>query len=195
MDLDPFDPLGISPRTAHFLDVFLLHCLLQSSPPDTPQEIAEIRHNQHLAAEEGRRPGLMLQRGGREVSLAAWAGEILAECAPLAEALDAMLAAGDTPHADAVRDAQARLSNPSDLPSQQVLADVTQRHGGSFIEFGMAQALQARKRLMARPWTDEQQAQQQRLAADSLAEAARRPALDTVPFDQFLTDYLAAGLT
>src|SRR2546426_115712 len=45
MDLDPFCPIGIWPATCRFLDLFLLHCLLADSPPDTPQEIAAIRRN------------------------------------------------------------------------------------------------------------------------------------------------------
>ena len=44
MDLDPFEPVGIGASTMSFLDVFLMHCLLKHSPPDTPQEIAEIRN-------------------------------------------------------------------------------------------------------------------------------------------------------
>ena len=40
MDLDPFEPLGISAATARFLDVFLLHCLLTDSPPDSPEAVS-----------------------------------------------------------------------------------------------------------------------------------------------------------
>ncbi|MFT4267873.1 MAG: glutamate--cysteine ligase, partial [Xenophilus sp.] len=72
MDLDPFEPVGISAQTMRFLDVFLLHCLLADSPPDGRDEIAEMKHNQHLTAERGREPGLALQRRGRPVPLAAW---------------------------------------------------------------------------------------------------------------------------
>ncbi|MFP5406404.1 MAG: glutamate--cysteine ligase, partial [Gammaproteobacteria bacterium] len=50
LDIDPFDPVGIPPDTVRFLDVFLLHCLLDESPPDTPQEIAALSSNQHLVA-------------------------------------------------------------------------------------------------------------------------------------------------
>jgi hypothetical protein len=43
MDLDPFEPIGITAQSLRLLDVFLLHCLLADSPPDTPQEIAELK--------------------------------------------------------------------------------------------------------------------------------------------------------
>src|SRR5687768_7823241 len=67
MDLDPFERLGINASTMRFLDVFLLHCLLADSPPDTREEIAELAHNQNLTAARGREPGLKLLRAGREV--------------------------------------------------------------------------------------------------------------------------------
>src|SRR6185436_15720636 len=57
MDLDPFSPVGIKAQTIRFLDVFLLHCLLQDSPPDSPQEIAALGRNQHKTAAYGREPG------------------------------------------------------------------------------------------------------------------------------------------
>jgi glutamate--cysteine ligase len=53
MDLDPFETTGIGAGTAHFLDVFLLHCLLSDSPPDTPDEIAAMARNQHLTPHAG----------------------------------------------------------------------------------------------------------------------------------------------
>ncbi len=46
-----------TPPTIRFLDIFLLHCLLQASPDDTPREIAAISRNQHLAAERWPRSG------------------------------------------------------------------------------------------------------------------------------------------
>src|SRR5438105_4811532 len=83
MDLDPFSPIGITAPTCRFLDVFLLYCLLKESPPDNAREIAEVRRNQQKVALRGREPGLMLERGGRDVRLADWAAEVLGECEPM----------------------------------------------------------------------------------------------------------------
>ncbi|HSU43521.1 MAG TPA: glutamate--cysteine ligase, partial [Casimicrobiaceae bacterium] len=51
LDVEPFSPVGIDALTMRFLDVFLLHCLLADSPPDTPAEIARIARNQFRVAE------------------------------------------------------------------------------------------------------------------------------------------------
>ena len=53
MDLDPFCAVGITAGTMRFLDMFLLHCLLRESPPDTPQEIDRQRR-QHPAGRRAR---------------------------------------------------------------------------------------------------------------------------------------------
>ncbi|MEN9627936.1 MAG: hypothetical protein RJA10_1163, partial [Pseudomonadota bacterium] len=88
MDLDPFEPVGINADTMRFIDVFLLHCLLSDSPPDTPQEIAALARNQHRTAAYGREPGVLLERGEGTVKLTEWGAQILAECAPIAAKLD-----------------------------------------------------------------------------------------------------------
>src|SRR4051812_36338819 len=88
LDLNPFVPIGITLQTVRFLDISLLHCLLQDSPPDTPAEIAALGRNQHKTAAFGRQPGLTLERDGAEVILTDWAAELLDSFAPLAAALD-----------------------------------------------------------------------------------------------------------
>src|SRR5258706_6584496 len=122
MDLDPFVPVGIAPATARFLDVFLLHCLLADSPPDTPDECAALARNKEAVSARGREPGLRLERDGREVNLIEWGQELLDEFVPIAALLDARL--GGTAHHEALEVARAALADPGTLPSARVLAAV-----------------------------------------------------------------------
>ena len=108
MDLDPFCAIGITAATIRFLDVFLLHCLLTESPSDTPQEIEAIGRNQRRVAAQGREPGLRLDRNRQTVELREWAGQVLAECEPIAAALDA--AHGGSAHGEALSAAIVTLS-------------------------------------------------------------------------------------
>ncbi len=62
VDIDPFRPVGIGLEQMRLLDIFLLHCLLADSPPDSPQEIAAMARNQRRIAERGRDPRLRLHR-------------------------------------------------------------------------------------------------------------------------------------
>ncbi|MFZ2990934.1 glutamate--cysteine ligase, partial [Ideonella sp.] len=110
MDLDPFEPAGIRAETGHFIDTFLLHCLLSDSPPDTPQELSALARNRHRTAARGREPGLQLERGDGLVTLTQWAAELLEQLAPVARSLDAAL--GGDAHQSALQMATARLQAP-----------------------------------------------------------------------------------
>ena len=189
MDLDPFVPVGITASTMRLLDVFLLHCLLSDSPPDTPAEIAELKRNQHLTAERGREPGLMLSRNGQNVALTAWGAEVLAACAPLAAALDATHGTDD--YSTALRDARALMEAPAQTPSARVLDSITQMHQNSFEGFARQQSVAARDALLALPWSPEQQARFVALAEESIAAQKAIEAADTLPFEAWLQQYMA----
>ena len=109
MDLDPFNPVGITAQTMRFLDILLLYCLLEESPPDTPQELVAIARNKLRGAQEGRKPGLMLERRGGQVALAEWGKEVLDACEPLAAAVDQ--ARGGAAHRDALAAASSSLKD------------------------------------------------------------------------------------
>ncbi len=190
MDLDPFVPAGITARTMRFLDLFLLHCLLADSPPDTPEEIAALGRNQHQAAAFGRQPGLALERGGSTVALSDWAAELLAQCAPLAAALDA--ANGGSGYAEALEAARESHAQPERLSSARALATMERDFGGSHVAFLRAQSEQVRNHFLALPWSEEQQAAFVAEAQDSVAAQAAIEAADTVDFETFRQAYVAA---
>ena len=190
MDLDPFEPVGITARTMRFLDVFLLHCLLSDSPPDTPAEIAELKHNQHHTAARGREPGLALKRAGGEVALTEWGAEVLAQCAPIAAALDA--AQGDSCYSNALEAADAALLDASTLPSARVLAAMVQDFDNSFVKFARAQSKKTRTALQALPLSAEQQARLVALSEQSILEQKKIEAADAIPFEVYRQQYVSA---
>ncbi|NMM77451.1 glutamate--cysteine ligase [Acidovorax sp. SRB_24] len=190
MDLDPFVSVGITAETMRLLDVFLLHCLLSDSPPDTPAEITELQHNQHLTAARGREPGLRLLRNGQSVPLVDWAAQVLGECVPLAAALDATHASSD--YSAALASACALLAQPAQTPSARVLAQMARAHGNSFTGFALGQSERARDALLALPWSAEQQAHHAALAEQSLAAQKAIEDGDTLPFEEWRQHYMAA---
>ena len=189
MDLDPFVPVGITARTMRFLDIFLLHCWLQDSPPDTPEEIAALGRNQHRTAAFGREPGLTLEKHGSNVLLTDWAAELLAQCGPIAEALDG--AHGGSAYGDALTAANAALAEPEALSSARVLATMQRDFDGSHINFLRAQSEQTRNHLLALPWASEQQAAFVAMAKESVAQQRAIEVADTVDFETFRQAYLA----
>lgn len=189
MDLDPFVPVGIKAQTMRFLDIFLLHCLMADSPPDTPAEIAQMGRNQHKTAAYGREPGLALERGGAEVTLTAWGEELLQAFEPYAAALDA--AHETTDYADALRSARALLLEPDLLPSARVLAVMDRDFGNSFIAFTAAQSRQTHAKLLGLPFSAAQQAKFAAASAQSLLDQREIEAGDTMPFEIYRQQYVS----
>ena len=190
MDLNPFEPIGIDAATARFLDLFLLHCLLTDSPPDTPQEIAALKANQHLTAARGREPGLCLDRRGESVRLSDWAAQLVGELAPIADAMDAVH--GGRAHAQALVQARQRLAAPGELPSARVLQAVRAQHGRSFVAFTRQQALATRAHLLALDYPAAIKQRFDALAVESVQAQADIEAADRVPFETFRREYLSS---
>jgi glutamate--cysteine ligase len=189
MDLDPFFPVGIVAGTMRLLDVFLLHCLLCDSPPDTPQELGAIIGNKQRVASRGREPGLRLTRESQEVTLAEWGGEVLAECGQIAAALDA--ATGGNLHRDALSAAVAALDDPASTPSARVLQAMAREHNNSYVHFALAQSRAHRDAILKLPLSEEVANRFALQAEESIVEQRRIEASDTVLFETYRQQYLA----
>src|SRR5262249_46752907 len=140
-------------------------------------------------AERGREPGLKLERGGKEITLEAWANELLDELAPIAEVLDR--ANGNPRHAEAVAWARAGIRNPDALPSARVLDAMRREHHGSHTDFALTRSKQIRQSLMELSLSQDDRAKYARLAQSSLEEQRRLEENETVPFEDFRLSYLA----
>ncbi len=194
MDLDPFVDIGINAQTIRFLDVFLLHCLFTDSPPDTPEEVLSLARNQHRVAARGREPGLMLECANTsgcmgERPMADWAAELLAQCAPMAAALDA--AHGGSAYAEALKAAEAALAKPATTPSARVLEAMHRGYGDSHLNFIRHKSEQTRQSLRALPFSEEALARAEAQARDSLVAQAKIEAADSLPFEEYRKQYLA----
>lgn len=191
MDLDPFVDVGIQASTMRLLDVFLLHCLLSPSPPDTPAEIAALARNQHRTAARGREPGLLLERGDGEVSLQAWGAQLLDAFEPIAARLDAELqgSARAGAHAQALAEARRGLAQPQSLPSARVLEAMAQVPGHSFLGFGRARSQQVQEALTALPLAAQVEQQLQAFSLASQREQERIESQDSLPFEVYRQQY------
>ncbi|WP_295994229.1 glutamate--cysteine ligase [Rugamonas sp.] len=191
MDVDPFEPVGISVETGRFLDAFLIFCALDESAAITPEEGARHTDNFARTVKEGRRPGLTLNRDGVDVTLQSWGAELLARIAPVAALLDARH--GGTAHADTLAAQAAKLADAGLTPSARVL-DALRANGGSFAAFGLAQSEGHAAYFRAHPPTPEQAAYFQQLAATSVAEQAEMERTQTGSFDDYVEAYRASNL-
>ena len=189
MDLDPFSAIGITPQTVHFLDIFLLHCLLSDSPFDTADEVRAIATNKQDVAARGREAGLRLQRGAESVELKQWAHALLDECTPIASALDSAHN-GDTYQAALVW-ARHAVDEPDSLASARILKEMVARYGGSHARFVIDHSRRYRDALLAKPLPADVETQLTRMAQESIDEQRALESAETVPFETFRQRYLS----
>ena len=187
VDLNPYAPTGIALTDAHFIELFLLYCLIKPSPLLDTEELAQAARNQALTARFGRDPALLLVRHGTELLLTDWAAKIVDELAALAALIDK---AAGTEFSAAVNVARARVADAGETPSARLIAELGDR-GASFIEHGLAQAAQHRRTLAATPVAADRLDEFQREAAESVARARSIEADDEISFDEYLQQYFA----
>lgn len=186
MDVDPFEPLGISLQTSRFLDAFLLFCALDESPLTDDAEGRENTENFARVVKQGRRPGLGLLRKGVEVDLQGWGLALLDRIAAAGELLDTQR--GDDEHARTLAAQRKKLQVPELTPSAQVLAALHE-NGGSFSAFSLKQSRAHAADFRARAPSAEERAYFNSLAQTSIAEQEVMERTQTGDFDQFITDY------
>ena len=190
MDLDPFEPVGITAQTMRFLDVFLIHCLRTVSPPDSPEEIAALARNQHRTAARGREPGLLLERDDQQVTLKDWGKDIVAQCAPIAAALDAAHDTDD--YGAALAKATDGLNDASTLPSARVLAAMARDHDNSFVKFARAQSEKTKAHFDGLTLSSNQQLHFELLSQQSLTDQKKIESLDSMSFETYRKQYVSA---
>lgn len=188
LDLDPYQPVGISAEQMYFLDTFLLFCLLNDSPPADDDEHRRMQKNQQLMVYQGRDPALELLDHDGPRRFTDWANELIGKLQDVAAVLDT--ANGTDAHRRSVEQQAAKISDSSLTPSARVLADM-QESGQSFYEFALQQAVQHGSRFRSEALPEDVLRHYEQLAADSLAKQAALEQQTEVDFDQYLADFYA----
>ncbi|MCC5794745.1 MAG: glutamate--cysteine ligase [Chromatiales bacterium] len=185
LDVSPFEPGGIGVGQMQFLEVFLLYCLLQDSPPISLQEHEVLERNHAEVARNGRNPAARLVRDGQLVTPASWGDEVIDCMLALAGLLDE---AGGDGFAMAVRAQRPLLSDPALTPSARLTDELLTRRA-ELADFGLALAAATRDHFLAGeadPVTLRLLEEESRrsLERQALIEAGPQP-----PFEQYLADY------
>jgi len=191
MDIDPFEPLGLSLTTSRFLDVFLHFIAFEESALTSDEEGAENRANFASVVKQGRRPGLQLQHGGQNVSLQDWGLTLLERMQPVAALLDAQ--AGSDEHQNALETQREKLRDAELTPSARVLREVRQ-NGNSFAAFALHQSRAQAEQFLARPLSAELTAGFTAAAALSIQQQQGLENTQTGDFDTFVAAYRASTL-
>ena len=191
LDLNPFDPVGVNQNELRFVECFLIYCLLKDSPPLGEAALAEAGANQTATAHSGRDPGLFLQRDGRAVLLADWAGGILADMAPVAEILDRGL--DGAPYGDTLTRQRELVDDPDQTPSARLLGELMQS-GASFFEFALEAARSHKDYFRTlQPVNERRQAEFGEEVRRSRERQREVEAAETISFEEHVARYYASA--
>ena len=187
LDVGSFHPLGVSEVQLHFLDAFMLFCLLADSPRIDARERKAIDENLLLTAQRGRDPLLELDRDGDEIRLRDWADELLDAMVPAAELMDG---GSGGACAESLRRQREKVRDPELTPSARMLAEM-RANTESFFDFARRTSEQYRDGFRAAPLGAEREALFERLSQESRERQRELEASDDLSFDEFLERYFA----
>jgi len=186
VDINPFDPVGINSTQLHFLEAFMIFCLLAESPSLSAKEKKCVDANLTTVAVEGRKPDLQLQRKDQPVSLKTWGLDICHEMQLLCELLD-----GDNteaPYMAALKEQISKFNHVELTPSAKILASMTE-HRQPFFKFAMQQAQQHNLLFNEIQLSDSEYACFKAASQKSIQQQRELESEDSLPFSNFLAEY------
>jgi glutamate--cysteine ligase len=191
IDVNAFEPLGISERQLRFLEAFLIFCLFHDSPTISKLEREEIDHNELGAAHRGRDPQLHLRRQGSRIRLNQWAGEILTAMEGICEVLDA--STPDRLYTKTLKVQREKVLDPEATPSARMLATM-RREGEGFYHMAQRMSAQHHQFFLQLPISKQRRKEFTELTASSLQAQRDLESSETESFAQCLANYFAQRL-
>ncbi|MGH1438920.1 MAG: glutamate--cysteine ligase [Cellvibrionaceae bacterium] len=188
LDLNPFEPVGISEEQIRFLDCFLLFCLLEESPASSEHEYQQLQENQRRMVYKGRDPSLELYHYGKERSAQQWGQDIIAKLEPIATLLDGQSSKGK--YAEAVKNEAQKLHNSELTPSAKVIKSM-QEQDITFYRWAMNASLSNRDYFLQNSLEPAKAGFYKNMADESLALQSRIESDSSTSFEDYLRDYYA----
>ena len=186
LDLNPFDPLGVSQSQMDFIDIFLLFCLFQDSRPLLDRENAENDENFKRVVNFGRKPGLNLLVRNRSVPLKNISLQLIDEMRPIAVILDKKYQTKN--YTQSLSEVTKMAKDPKQTLSGRYLTELKASKSGYF-GYTMKLSEQAKQSLTAEKLDDDT-----RHLLDEEAQASKQlqkqiEEKDMLSFDQYLENY------
>lgn len=186
IDVSPFSPVGLDAQQIRFMDIFLLFCLLEESPPCNDEEQAVQAANLEAVVNRGRQPGLLLNDGTQDLPLADWASNILTSMSGIGELMDE--AFNSTDYTQTLSEQQARVEDPELTASARILREMREKDL-PFFRLAMAYSTQWAEHFRARTVAPEVQERFERERNLSIQAQADIEQADTLSFEEYLHNF------
>ena len=188
LDVNPYEAVGISRDHVHFLDVFLLYCLLVDSPLSDEDEYRQIQHNQRQMVYYGRDPDLQLFDRGSKRNIRQWGCQLMKAMIPIAQLLDQVNRTNR--HTEATMKEQCKLVDAALTPSAKILHDMREQRV-TFYQLAMNLSQHHRSNFNRQSMDPKVLASYRQLARESIAKQQALEAADELTFEAYLEKYYA----
>lgn len=188
LDLNPFSPVGVTQQQLDFLDVFLLHSLMQDSDLITEREEAETKENFSRVVNSGRDKELYLIKNNQPVAAQELASTLFSEFAEIAKLLDAAYDC-DT-YSSTVEALSSVVSEPEKSLSGKIVKQILARSDG-FFPYAMEISKQYKSEFLAQPIAEEVNNKFKAEAERSHQNKTEVEHNDNKTFEAFVADYFA----
>jgi glutamate--cysteine ligase len=186
LDVNPYEAIGINRSQVHFLDVFLLYCLLADSPLSDEREHHQIQDNQKHMVYRGRDIDLQLFDRGSKRNARQWGCQLIKAMTPIAQLLNT---ANDTDcYTKALAQEQYKLVDAALTPAAKILQDM-RRKQMTFCHLAMELSQQHHRHFNHQSLNSGTLANYQQLADKSIAEQHALEAADQLTFETYLNRY------
>lgn len=189
LDLDPTTPLGITPITSAFCDLWLTYLLLQESAPLTKQDQQQAKHDLNLAVYHGR-AGESVEDQSIQTVLAERAQSILLDMQPLAEWMDQHDKDADGIYLKALQAQIEKTQQAAKLPSAKLM-QAWQQSQLDFKNFMLAQAKEHRDFWLKQSLEDHQKDVFENMATQSLLAQQQLECSQSGTLDDYLQHQLS----
>lgn len=136
VDINPFEPVGLTAEQLAFLEVLMVFTSLTDPHPQNAEAVVRAKHNVELVAHRGREPGLMLETVRGPVALKEWGTQLVDALEPIAQWFDQQN--GTDVYSTSVAIQRQRFLSSDYTTSADVLDQV--HSSGSFFRFAMDQS-------------------------------------------------------
>lgn len=196
LDLNPYEPVGITADQMRCVDLFLLMCLLLPSPALKADESRMNQQNLFAVVNRGRDERQTLIVNGCEKTILQHAQQLGAQMQQVADWLDGENSHGANLHgegkgeyATALAPYLQSIQSPQQLLSARMVADIAQS-GRGFYSWAMQQSQQRREQFLAWPMPVDALQTCAQWAAQSWAAQQALEQQPDVEFDEYLQRYL-----
>ena len=188
VDLDPFNPIGIDRNQIDFLDVFLLFCLSEESPPLETKEINSLKESHKRIINDGRNPNLKIFSEGAETGVSDLANDLLEKMNEIAEeSKEFVFQDSDNLWKESLQKQKEKIDNLDLTPSAKVIERLI-NNKMSHEEFGLE--LAENNLSFFKDYNSSRKEEFSREASLSQERQNKIESQESLPFEEYLKEFL-----